>query len=107
LLSASSALFRLNGGNLTMQAVLLRLGGALSSIHQLLQLNPFFCLLGANLLGPLVQASLVLLKRDPNNIIATDNLSAELGLACACLTVLGRSRNRCRKHQGADERSQL
>ena len=35
-------------------------------------------MLGANFFGPLVQAGFVLLKRDPDNQIATDNLTAEL-----------------------------
>jgi hypothetical protein len=54
-------------------------------------------LLGANFLGPLIQASFVLLKRDPDNQIATDNLTPKPGLARSCFAILGRSRKRCRK----------
>jgi hypothetical protein len=63
-------------------------------------LNALFCFLGANFLGPLVQAGLVLLERDPDNQIATNDLAAELCFARACLTVLGRNGNRHRKDCG-------
>jgi hypothetical protein len=70
-------------------------------------LDTLFRFLGANFLGPLVQAGFVLLKRDPDNQIATDNLAAKLGLARTCITILSRSRNRRRKDRGADDRTQF
>jgi hypothetical protein len=36
----------------------------------------FFSLLGAYFVGPTLQAGFVLLKRDPNNQIAADDLTA-------------------------------
>jgi hypothetical protein len=53
-----------------------------------LKLDALFRFLGANFLSPLLQPSFVLLKRNPDNQIATDNLTAELGLALACLALL-------------------
>jgi hypothetical protein len=62
-----------------------------------LQLNALFRLLGANFFGTLIQARFVLLKRDPDNQITTDNLTTELSLARACFTILGQRRSRGRK----------
>ena len=44
--------------------------------------------LAAYLLGPLLQARFVLLKRDPDGQIASNNLTAKGGLARAGLVVL-------------------
>jgi hypothetical protein len=45
-----------------------------------LELNALVCFLGPNFLGPLIQAGLVLLERDPDDQVATDNLSTKPGL---------------------------
>jgi hypothetical protein len=45
-------------------------------LSNLAGMDAFFRLLGANFFGPLLQASFVLLKRDPDNQIATDDLTA-------------------------------
>ena len=82
------ALLGLDGSNLPAQAVLLRARCALGQFQQLLELDTLFRFLGANFLGPLLQASFVLLKRDPDNQITTHNLTAELGLALACFALL-------------------
>src|SRR5215813_9953745 len=82
------ALVGLDGGNLTAQVLLLGAGCALGQFHQFLELDALFRLLGAYFLGPLLQPGFVLLKSDPDNVITTDNLTAELGLACACLALL-------------------
>jgi hypothetical protein len=64
-------------------------------------LGALLCFLGANFFGPLFQAGFVLLKRDPDNQIATDNLTAESGLARARLSILSQRRSCGRKDPGA------
>jgi hypothetical protein len=77
-----------DGGDLTSQALLLRAGCALGQFHQLLELDALFRFLAAYFLGPLLQASFVLLKRDPDDQIAANNLTAKGGLARALLVLL-------------------
>src|SRR5262245_25552659 len=104
------ALLGLDGGNLATQAVLLRARCALSQLHllfqQILEFGTLFRLLGAYFLGALLQTGFVLLKRDPDNVITTYNLTPELGLACACLALFRRRRNR-RQDCGADDRTEF
>jgi len=73
-----------------------------------LKLNTLFRFFGANFLGPLLQAGFVLFERDPDYQITTYNLTAEFGLACACLALLrpGRdhSRQDCRAGDGTEFR---
>jgi hypothetical protein len=89
------------------QAILLRARCALGQFHQLLKLDALFRFLAAYFLRSLLQTSFVLLKRDPDNVITTYNLTAELGLARACLAVLGQRRNRSCQDCGADDRTEF
>src|SRR5262249_955 len=64
-----------------------------------------FRLLATDFLGPLLQTGFVLLKRDPDNQITAYNLTAELGLACACVALFPRRRNRRCQDCGANRSS--
>jgi hypothetical protein len=70
-------------------------------------LDALLCFFRANLVGSLLQALFVLLKRYPDNRIATDNLTAEFCLAGARLTILSQRRTCRRKHRGTDHRLQF
>src|SRR5262249_20188072 len=84
------ALLGLDDSNLSAQAVLLRAGSALGQFHQLLELLTLLAFLGAIFLAPPLQAGFVLPKRDADNVIPKNTLTAELGLASACLALLRR-----------------
>src|SRR5262249_27386146 len=75
--------------------------------HQLLKLDARFRFLGAYFLGTPLETGFVLLKRDPDNQIAADNLTPKGGLARALLVLLCSPRNhRCQDCQ-ADDRSEF